>query len=69
MLKKEHAHTGKVKNQRLNILFSHDFGVLTIDGFGLIGLSDTARDYNLQFTITYIHTLVSTVTSSLAVAR
>jgi hypothetical protein len=34
-------------------------------GFALIGLYDTARGYTLQFTIT--HTLVSTVTSSLAV--
>jgi hypothetical protein len=34
---------------------------------GFIGLLDTARDYTLQFTMT--HTLVATVTSSLAVAR
>jgi hypothetical protein len=36
---------------------------------GFIGLFDTARDYNLQFTITltHTHTLVSTVTSSLAI--
>jgi hypothetical protein len=38
------------------------FGLMT----GLIGLFDTAPDYNIQFTIT--NTLVSTVTSSLAVA-
>jgi hypothetical protein len=42
---------------------------MTIERFwiGFIRLFDTARDYTLQFTIT--HTLVSTVTSSLAVAR
>jgi hypothetical protein len=33
-----------------------------------IGLFDTALDYNLQFTVTHTHTLLSTVTSSLAVA-
>jgi hypothetical protein len=32
---------------------------------GFIGLSDTARDYTLHFTITYTHTLVSPVTASL----
>jgi hypothetical protein len=39
---------------------------------GFIELFDTARDYNLQFTITHTHThtstLVYTVTSPLAVA-
>jgi hypothetical protein len=38
---------------------------------GFIGLFDTARDYTLKFTVTHTdtHILVSTVTSSLAVAR
>jgi hypothetical protein len=44
-----------------------------IDGvwivIGCIGLFDTGRDYILQFNITHTHTLLSTVTSSLAVAR
>jgi hypothetical protein len=43
---------------------------VSINGFwvviGFTGLFDTARDYNLQFTVTCI--LVSTVTSSFAVA-
>jgi hypothetical protein len=34
-----------------------------------IRLFDTERDYTSQFTVTHTHTLVSTVTSSLAVAR
>jgi hypothetical protein len=42
-------------------------------GFGLmiefVGLLDTARDYTSQFTITHTHTVVSMVTSSLAVVR
>jgi hypothetical protein len=33
---------------------------------GFIGLYDTAHDYNLQYTVA--HTVVSTATSSLAVA-
>jgi hypothetical protein len=47
------------------------YGVWLYTGFGLmigfVGLFDTARDYSLQFTIS--HTLVSTVTFLLAVAR
>jgi hypothetical protein len=35
---------------------------------GFIGLFDTARDYTVQYTVTHAHTLVSTVTSSLAIA-
>jgi hypothetical protein len=42
-------------------------------GFGVmiefIGLFDTARDHTLQFAITYTHTLMSIVTSLLAVAQ
>jgi hypothetical protein len=62
MLKKEHAHAGEVKNQCLNMLCSHDFGVWlpvqTGFGFmnGFIGLFDTERDYNLQFTISHTYT-------------
>jgi hypothetical protein len=36
---------------------------------GFIALFDIERDYNLYFTITQTHILVSTVTSSLTVAR
>jgi hypothetical protein len=45
---------------------------MTVDGVciddGSIRLFDTARDYTSQFTITHTRTLVSAVTSSLAVA-
>jgi hypothetical protein len=40
---------------------------------GFIGLFDTTRDYTLRFTVTHAHarthTLVSTITTFLAVAR
>jgi hypothetical protein len=45
--------------------YGRSFGLM----IGIIGLFDTARDYTLRFTITHTYTKVSTVTSSLAVAR